>query len=288
MSAQTQIKRQTIPALCHRKGVDGTTQPIVMLTAYTSPIARMLDPHVDMLLVGDSLGMVVYGHDNTLQVDLDTMIRHGQAVMRGSQQACVVVDMPFGSYQESTAQAFQNAARVLAQTGCSAIKMEGGVEIADTIRHLTRNGIPVIGHVGLMPQRIHAMGGFRAQGRDHQQAQAILADARAVAEAGAAMIVVEGVVEQLAISITRDVPVPIIGIGASAQCDGQVLVTEDVLGLYGDFKPKFAKRYADLGLKVSEAAAAYAAEVRGRQFPAPEHCFQPLQATAPFITVKSA
>ena len=271
MSISPVQRRLTLPELCQR------TVPLVALTAYTAPMARMLDPHVDLLLVGDSLGMVIYGHDNTLSVDLDTMIRHGQAVMRGSRRACVVVDMPFGSYQESPGVAFRHAARVVAETGCAAVKVEGGVELAETIGHLTRHGIPVIGHVGLMPQRIHAMGGFKAQGRTPDQAGAILADAVAVAGAGASMIVLEGVVESLAITIAQSVAVPVIGIGASVECDGQVLVTEDILGLYSDFKPKFAKRYVDLAPAIDQAAASYADEVRQRQFPGPEHCFQPLK-----------
>lgn len=272
MSAPITQRRLSIPDLRQRK----QTTPIVALTAYTTPMARMLDPHVDILLVGDSLGMVIYGHDNTLMVDLDTMIRHGQAVVRGSTRACVVVDMPFGSFEESPGVAFRHAARVLAETGCAAVKLEGGAELAGTIAFLTRHGIPVVSHVGLMPQRVQSMGGFKAQGRDPVTAAAIMADAVTVAEAGASLIVVEGVVESLAIAVTHAVSVPVIGIGASAQCDGQVLVTEDILGLYSDFKPKFAKNYAELSVPIDQAVAAYANDVRQRQFPGPEHCFQPV------------
>jgi 3-methyl-2-oxobutanoate hydroxymethyltransferase len=263
------VRRQTVPGIRAMKG----QTPIVCLTAYTAPMARLLDPHVDLLLVGDSLGMVVYGEDSTLNVDLDTMIRHGRAVVKSSQQALVVVDMPFASYQESKAQAFRNAARVMAETGCAAVKLEGGTESAETIRHLTANGIPVMGHVGLMPQRLHAMGGFKAQGRDDAMAEKIRADAHAVAEAGAFAIVIEGTVEPLAAALTRELEVPTIGIGASVACDGQVLVIDDVLGLFADFTPRFVKRYAELADSIGEAAAAYAEDVRERRFPGPEHIF---------------
>lgn len=249
-------------------------EPSVWLTAYTAPVARLLDPHVDALLVGDSLGMVVYGLDSTLAVTLDMMIAHGAAVMRGSQRACVVVDMPFGSYQESPAQAFRAAARILAETGCAAVKLEGGVEMAGTIRFLVERGVPVCGHVGLRPQAANATG-FRAQGRDAGAAARIMADARAVAEAGAFAVVMEGTYEPAARAITEALPVPVIGIGASAACDGQVLVSDDLLGVFATFTPRFVKRYAELGPLISDAAAAYAADVRARRFPGPEHCFGP-------------
>lgn len=248
--------------------------PSVWLTAYTAPVARLLDPHVDALLVGDSLGMVVYGLDSTLAVTLDMMIAHGAAVMRGSQRACVVVDMPFGSYQESPAQAFRAAARILAETGCAAVKLEGGVEMAGTIRFLVERGIPVCGHIGLRPQAANATG-FRAQGRDAAAAARIMADARAVAEAGAFAVVMEGTYEPAARAITEALPVPVIGIGASPACDGQVLVSDDLLGVFATFTPRFVKRYAELGPLISDAAAAYAADVRARRFPGPEHCFGP-------------
>lgn len=246
--------------------------PYVCLTAYTTPVARLLDPHVDLLLVGDSLGMVLYGMPSTLSVTLDMMVAHGAAVMRGSARACVIVDLPFGSYGASPEQAFRSAARVLAETGCAGVKLEGGAEMADTVRFLVRRGIPVCGHVGLMPQAVNASG-FRAQGRDEAEAARVAADARAVAEAGAFAVVLEGTYEPVARAITADLPVPTIGIGASPACDGQILVTDDVLGLFADFTPRFVKRYAELGQQVSQAAAAYAADVRARRFPEPRHCF---------------
>jgi 3-methyl-2-oxobutanoate hydroxymethyltransferase len=247
--------------------------PIVGLTAYTAPIATLLDPYVDFLLVGDSVGMVVYGFDSTLQVTVEMMIAHGAAIVRGSSQALVVVDLPFGSYQESREQAFRTAARVLAETGCAAVKLEGGAEMAETVRFLTERGIPVMGHVGLMPQSVNAAGGFKVQGRDRQQADRVSADAAAIAEAGAFALVIEGTVEPVARAITEAVSIPTIGIGASPMCDGQILVTDDVLGLFTQFKPRFVKRYAELASLVSAAAAEYAADVRARRFPGPEHCF---------------
>jgi 3-methyl-2-oxobutanoate hydroxymethyltransferase len=269
LSTAKSRKRITVPQLQARKG----GEPIVSLTAYSAPVARILDPHVDVFIVGDSVGMVLYGLPTTLGVTLDMMIGHGAAVVRGSQRACVVVDMPFASYQESPAQAFRSAARVLVETGCDAVKLEGGVEMAPTIAFLVERGIPVMGHIGLMPQSVHRMGGYRVQGKGNSGAQRLLADARAVAEAGAFSMVVEGVVDSVAGEITNTVPVPTIGIGASAACDGQVLVTEDMAGLFADFTPKFVRRYADLGSALGEAAAAYARDVRARRFPGPEHVF---------------
>jgi len=268
-------RRLTAPDIGARKG--GT--PVVCLTAYTAPVARLLDPHVDLLLVGDSLGMVLYGLDSTLGVTLDTMIAHGQAVMRGSEAACVIVDMPFGTYQESREQAFRNCARVMADVRCQGIKLEGGVEMAETVNHLVRCGIPVMGHVGLTPQSVNAFGGFKAQGRDAAAAERICNDAKAIAGAGAFSIVVEGVPEPLGRRITEEVPVPTIGIGASPACDGQVLVTEDILGLFEEFQPKFVKRYAELAPAVAEAAKRYAAEVRSREFPSADYCFGAARTT---------
>ncbi len=271
MSAQAnttgRVKRRGIAALA--KG----GPPIVALTAYTAPVARLLDPHVDFLLVGDSLGMVVYGFDSTLPVTLEMMIAHGGAVMRGSAQALVVVDLPFGSYQESPEQAFRSAARIMAETGCGAIKLEGGREMADTVRFLTGRGVPVMGHVGLMPQSVNTAGGFRVQGRGERQAERVMADATAIADAGAFAIVIEGTIEPVARSITAALPVPTIGIGASPACDGQILVIDDVLGVFTEFTPRFVKRYAELAPLISAAAEAYAADVRARRFPGPEHCF---------------
>ena len=269
MSTQSQVRRIGVPDIRARKG----GEPIVSLTAYTAPMAGFLDPHVDFLLVGDSLGMVLYGFDSTLPVTLDMMIAHGAAVVRGSSRACVVVDLPFASYEASPEAAYTAAARVLAETGCAAVKLEGGVAMAETIAFLVARGIPVMAHIGLTPQSSNAFGGFRVQGRDDARAQAIRDEARAVTEAGAFAVVIEGVPEKLGREITEDIEIPTIGIGASPACDGQVLVTEDMVGLFGAFTPKFVKRYAELGTEVGDAAAAYASDVRARAFPAPGHCF---------------
>jgi 3-methyl-2-oxobutanoate hydroxymethyltransferase len=269
MSTPSRIKRITTPELTARKG----GEPIAVLTAYTAPVAQFLDEHVDCLLVGDSLGMVVYGFDTTLAVTLDMMINHGAAVVRGSQRACVIVDMPFASYQESPEQAYRNAARIMQETGCDGVKLEAGVTLASTIEFLARRGIPVMGHVGLMPQSVHAYGGFRVQGKDKIVAGEVIGDARAVADSGAFAMVVEGVMEPVAREITRVVAVPTIGIGASVECDGQVLVTEDLAGMFSDFTPKFVRRYADLGAELSKAAAEFADDVRARRFPSAEYCF---------------
>jgi 3-methyl-2-oxobutanoate hydroxymethyltransferase len=276
VSTPVRGKRLSIPAIRARKG----GEKLVSLTAYTTPMARSLDPHVDILLVGDSLGMVLYGLESTLPVTLDMMIAHGAAVVRGSSKACVLVDMPFGSYQESPEQAFRNAARVMAETGASGVKLEGGAEMAPTIRFLSERGIPVCAHVGLMPQTVNVAGGFRVTGRSEEEAAKVAADARAVAEAGAFAVVLEGTLEPVAAAITAATPVPVIGIGASPACDGQVLVAEDVLGLFSDFTPRFVRRYAELGRSIDEAAAAYAADVRAGRFPGPEHCFHPARPKA--------
>lgn len=270
MSVVGQTKPITVRDIRAAKG--GT--PLVWLTAYTTPMARLLDAHCDVLLVGDSLGMVLYGLPTTLAVTLDMMIAHGAAVMRGVAHAMVVVDMPFGSYQASPEQAFINAARVLAETGCAAVKLEGGCEMAPTIKFLTERGVPVCGHIGLMPQQINAAGGFRATGRTDDEAAKVMADAQAVSEAGAFAVVVEGTLEPVAAEITRSIAIPTIGIGASAACDGQVLVIDDVLGTFNDFMPRFVKRYANLGADISRAAGEYAAEVRARAFPTPAHTFR--------------
>jgi len=269
MSTVRRIGRISVPELKARKG----GEPIVCLTAYTTPMARRLDPHVDLLLVGDSLGMVLYGFDSTLPVTLEMMVAHGAAVRRGSERACLVVDLPFGSYQESPAVAYRAAARLMAETGCSAVKLEGGREMADTVAFLVERGIPVMGHVGLTPQSVNALGGFRARGRDPEQREAIMADADAIAGAGAFSMVVEGVVEPLARAITERVAVPTIGIGGSPACDGQVLVIDDLIGMFDSFTPKFVKRYAEVGEQVAAAAVAYAADVRARRFPGKEHLF---------------
>lgn len=250
----------------------GTT-PIVCLTAYITPMAARLDKHCDLLLVGDSVGMVLYGMDSTLGVDLDTMIRHGRAVCRGANQALVVIDMPFGSYEESKELAFRNAARALSETGAGAVKLEGGREMADTVRFLSMRGIPVLGHVGLMPQSVHAHGGYAARGRSVDEWQPIIDDAKAIAEAGAFAVVLEGVAEPLARKVTEAVACPVIGIGASSGCDGQILVTEDMLGLFA-INPKFVKRFAEIGHDIEAAIEGYANEVRNRSFPAEEHTYK--------------
>jgi len=266
MSVQLQSRRLRVGDF--RKGA----APIVCLTAYTAPMARLLDPHVDMLLVGDSLGNVIYGFETTLPVTLELMIAHGAAVVRGSEHACVVVDMPFATYQESPQSAYRNAARLMAETGCAAVKLEGGVEMAETIAFLTQRGIPVCGHIGLQPQSVNATG-LRAQGRGEDEAKRILADALAVEAGGAFALVVEGTLEPVARAVSEALAIPTIGIGASPACDGQVLVSDDLLGLFTEFRPRFVKRYAELAGAVSTAAAAYAADVRARRFPAMEHCF---------------
>ncbi len=269
MSVPVPEKKRTPAELRGRKG----GVPIVALTAYSAPMARMLDPIADLLLVGDSLGMVVYGLDSTLPVTLEMMIAHGAAVARGAHRACVIVDMPFGSYQETPEQAFRNAARIMAESGCAGVKLEGGEPMAETVRFLVERGIPVLGHIGLQPQSIHTLGGFRAQGRSEAEATRVIADAHAVAEAGAFAMVVEGTTEPVARRLTEQVSVPTIGIGASPACDGQILVTEDILGLFDSFQPRFVKRYAELAPAVAAAAQSYAEEVRARRFPGPEHCY---------------
>ena len=268
------MKRLTVPAIQRRKAAGRTAQPLVMLTAYTVRMAQLLDPHCDMLLVGDSLGQVVYGLPSTLPVTLEMMAAHGAAVVRGSYHAVVVVDLPFGSYERSVEHAFATASRVLAETGCAAVKLEGGQAMAPTIRFLTQRGVPVMAHIGLTPQSVNALGGYGARGRSQEEGARIQDDAQAVAEAGAFAMVVEGVVEPIARAITETSDVPVIGIGASPACDGQVLVAEDMLGLF-DRVPRFVKRYADMGALVGEAAGRYAAEVRDRSFPGPEQIYPP-------------
>jgi 3-methyl-2-oxobutanoate hydroxymethyltransferase len=245
-----------------------------MLTAYTMRMAQLLDPHCDMLLVGDSLGQVIYGLNSTIPVTMEMMSAHGAAVVRGSWHALVAVDMPFGSYEGSPDQAFQSASRILKETGCAAVKLEGGDAMAPTIEFLTKRGIPVIGHVGLTPQAVNVLGGYGARGREEREAEKIIADAIAVDQAGAFSIVVEGVMEEIATKITRTVSAPVIGIGASASCDGQVLVIDDMLGMF-ERTPRFVKRYDDLASRISEAARVYAEEVRTRSFPSAEQTYRP-------------
>jgi 3-methyl-2-oxobutanoate hydroxymethyltransferase len=242
-------------------------EPLVCLTAYTAPIAGLLDPVCDVLLVGDSVGMVVHGLPNTLGVTLEMMILHAQAVVRGSRRAMVVVDLPFGTYEAGPETAFANAVRVLKETGAGGVKLESGPEVAETIAYLTRRGVPVMGHVGLRPQAVLAQGGFKAKGRSPEERALVMKEAADAAAAGAFALVVEGVAEDLAREVTEAVEIPTIGIGASAACDGQILVTDDMLGLF-DWTPRFVRRYADLRALVSEAVAGYAADVRSRRFPA--------------------
>ncbi|MFZ3034947.1 MAG: 3-methyl-2-oxobutanoate hydroxymethyltransferase [Parvibaculum sp.] len=268
MSVQSKIKRITVPEILARKGGD----PVVCLTSYHAHTARFIDPYVDVILVGDSLGMVMYGMETTLGVTIDMMIAHGAAVMRGTERALVVVDMPFGSYEESPEVAFRNAVRIMKETGCTAVKMEGGKRLAETVHYLSERGIPVMAHIGLTPQSVQTMGGFKTQGRVEEEWTAIEEDAAAVSEAGAFAVVLEGMAEPLAARITRQIAVPTIGIGASAECDGQILVLEDMLGL-SPKAPKFVKEFATLGAQIAGAAEAYAREVRARTFPAVENTY---------------
>jgi len=272
-------KRVTVPAVRARKfarpdGTFLTDQPIVMLTAYTMRMAQLLDPHCEMLLVGDSLGQIIYGLPSTVPVTLEMMCAHGAAVVRGSWHALVTVDMPFGSYEASPEIAFANAARIMKESGCAAVKLEGGEAMVPTIAFLSERGIPVIGHVGLTPQAVNTLGGYGARGRTSAEADKILADAHAVSHAGAFAIVLEGVLEDNANRIAAAVAAPIIGIGASAACDGQVLVTEDMLGLF-ERTPRFVKRYDDLATRIGDAVGAYAGEVRARTFPTADQTYRP-------------
>lgn len=268
MSASTSLKPVLPPDIRALKG----QRPIVVLTAYTTPVAALVDAHCDVALVGDSLGMVIHGMPSTLGVTMEMMILHGRAVMRGAKKAMVVIDMPFGSYEESPQQAFRNASRLMAETGAPAVKLEGGVHMAETIAFLTARGVPVMAHIGLTPQAVNTLGGYKVVGRG-AEAEKLMADARAVEGAGAFSVVLEKVPEGLAGRISQQLSIPTIGIGAGVHCDGQVLVVDDMLGLFTEFRPKFVKRYADLGQRADAAIAEYAAEVRARSFPAPEHSF---------------
>jgi len=268
MAATNKFQRITVPEIKARKG----NEPIVCLTCYHAHTARLLDNYVDIMLVGDTLGMVIHGMETTLGVTLDLMILHAKAVMRSAKRALVVVDMPFGSYEESPEVAFRNAARVMQETGCSAVKLEGGTRMSQTIRHLTQRGIPVIGHVGMTPQMVQVFGGFKTQGRTMEEWPAIEADAKAVSEAGAFAIVLEAMAEPLASRITQQVPIPTIGIGASPDCDGQILVLEDMLGLNPD-PPTFVREYAHLASEIESAVKNFTADVRSRRFPGKENVY---------------
>ncbi|WP_379072354.1 3-methyl-2-oxobutanoate hydroxymethyltransferase [Mesorhizobium sp. UC22_110] len=263
--------RITPAELSARKG--GT--PIVCLTAYTYPIARLLDPHVDLLLVGDSVAMVLHGHKTTLGATMEMMILHGQAVMRGTRRACVVLDMPAGSYESSPAVALASAQRLIDETGCDAVKLEGGIDVAEQIAAITGAGIAVMGHIGLQPQSVEKDGGYKIKGGTDTAIATLLADAKAVERAGAFSMVIEGTMEPVAAEITRRAAIPTIGIGASAACDGQILVVDDAIGLTVDRVPKFVKEYANLRDTVAKAAVYYAEDVRAHTFPGPEHVFQP-------------
>ena len=268
MSATPSLRPVLPPDILARKG----SAPLVVLTAYTTPVARLVDAHCDIALVGDSVGMVLHGMTSTLGVTLEMMILHGRSVVKGCLKAMVVIDMPFGSYEESPQQAYRNAARLMAETGAPAVKLEGGAHMADTIAFLTRRGIPVMAHIGLTPQSVNTLGGYKVVGRA-AEADGVIQDAIAVEEAGAFAVVLEKVPMGLAARITQRLMIPTIGIGAGAACDGQVLVVDDMLGLFTEFRPKFVKRYADLGQAADRAIADYAAEVRNRTFPAEEHSF---------------
>ncbi len=269
MYADKQIRRNTIRDIIKLKG----ERPVVSLTAYTAPMAAQLDPHVDFLLVGDSLGMVLYGLESTIGVSLDTMIEHTKAVMRGSSKALVILDMPFGSFEESKEQAFRNTSRVLRETGCAAVKLEGGAAMAETIEYLVERNIPVMAHIGLRPQAVHVMGGYRTQGKNQEERAQMIEDAYSIQKAGAFAVVLEGVAEPLAAEITAKLDITTIGIGASPNCDGQILVVEDLLG-YFPTNAKFVKRYAEVGQTIDEAVRHYADDVKARRFPAPEHTYK--------------
>ena len=268
------MRRLTVPKIRARKEFGQTAEPIVMLTAYTARQAQLLDAHCDMLLVGDSLGQVIYGLPSTIPVTMEMMANHAAAVVRGSYHAVVVVDMPFGSYEASKEQAFESAARLLKESGAAAVKLEGGEAMAETVAFLNSRGIPVMGHVGLTPQAVNVLGGYAARGRSDAEADKIVGDAKALDAAGAFAIVVEGVVEPIAIAVTEAVACPTIGIGASAKCDGQVLVTDDMVGMF-ERVPRFVKKYDDVAAIISGAAEQYAAEVRNRSFPGDDQLYQP-------------
>lgn len=247
-------------------------EPIPMLTAYDTPTARLLDAAgVPILLVGDSLGMVVLGYEDTTAVTMEDMVHHVKAVVRGSTRACIVADMPFMSYTVSVERALDNAARLIQEAGAQAVKLEGGTAVAEIIRRVVAAGIPVMGHVGLTPQQVLNLGGYRVQGRSLADAEGILRDAIAVEAAGAFAVVLECIPSELAALVTETLAIPTIGIGAGPACDGQVQVIHDLVGWNPDFTPKHAKRYAELGAALKSAAEEYLADVRGKQFPGPEH-----------------
>lgn len=262
-------KRKTIIDIKKQKN----HEPIVCLTAYSAPMAKLVDEFVDIILVGDSLGMVVYGMETTLQVTLDMMINHTKAVTKSSHKAFIVADMPFGTYEKSKEQAFENAAKLISETGCNAVKIEGGVKMQETIEFLSQRGIPVMAHIGLMPQMINSYDGYKPHGKSDEIQEKIIQDAKAVQEAGAFSVVIEAVTEDLANKITDILQIPVIGIGASNKCDGQILVVDDMLGMFTEFKPKFVKRYANLADDIKKAIEQYSSEVKARSFPQKDNIF---------------
>ena len=272
MDKKTGATRTTMTDIKNHKNA---VEPLVCLTAYTAPMAEILDPHCDILLVGDSMGMALYGMESTIGVSVEMMINHGQAVMRRARTSCVVVDMPYGSYENDKEAALSNAREIYDRTQCHAVKLEGGLDIEDTIAHIVKNGIPVIGHIGLQPQSVEKEGGYKVKGKTDLEIVKLLEDAKAVERAGASGVVIEGVIEDVATHLTQSISIPTIGIGASAACDGQILVTEDMLGLLLGHTPKFAKQYAKLASEIETAVKQYCQEVKTRQFPSKEYTYHP-------------
>lgn len=266
-------KRLTVRDIRKRKLTDKEQQPLVSLVCYTSQMSRLVNDDVDIILVGDSLGMTIYGFKNTLSVTLDMMINHGAAVVRSTTKPHIVVDMPFGSYEESPELAFRSASKIMRETGAQSVKLEGGEEFADTIQFLNQRGIPVMGHIGLMPQRMQTLGGFFTQGKTDQESKKLINDAKAISEAGAFSMVVEAIPEEVATKITNSVEVPTIGIGGGRNCDGQILVSHDILNLYGDFTPKFVKKYGNINENITTAIKKYSNEVKNKTFPTEKHIF---------------
>ena len=269
MSSQKQVRRKTVKDIAKAKKGD----PLVCLTAYDAPRAALIDPYCDLILVGDSVGMVVHGLDSTVGVTMDMMILHGKAVMRGSKEAFVVVDMPFGSYEAGPVQAFESASRIMQETGCQAVKIESGTYAGEIVSFLVERGIPVMGHVGLRPQAIHVDGGFKAKGRSGDERQRVIDEAKAAEAGGAFAVVIEGVAEDLAREITEQLSIPTVGIGASAACDGQILVIDDMLGIF-DWTPKFVRRYGDVKGEIVRSVEAYASDVKARTFPGEAETYQ--------------
>lgn len=266
-------KNQSRISVADIQGHKNKPEPLVCLTAYSAPMAEILDPHCDLLLVGDSMGTALYGMENTLGVTLDMMIAHTKAVMRGSSRAFILADMPYGTYEGSPAAALENAKRLMGETGCSAVKLEGDGTLTSTVEYLVAHDIPVMAHIGLRPQMVVKEGGYKIKGKTKEQAQTLLSDAKDFEQAGAFCILIEGTIEPVSAMITREISLPTIGIGASPACDGQILVIDDMLGMLSTRPAKFVKHYGDLKNDIASMAAAYAAEVRARTFPAAEHVY---------------